>query len=399
MNISKANIERVLAIFYLVIMLTQFIPIEGYDVSMPKACAMALTPLFLLFVWKDRNIFNVFFYATIYYIILIVCSLFSPIIVWNRILFRGLYLSMFILFSYLVLKGTFDTKLIIKLMGCIIITYTVFVIFQQIAQGIFGLRQVPLINLCGGMAQKASLLPKANGLAIEPSHVGRILTLCYFTFIRCWEIEQCRKSSFFIMCKEKPYVTYAYIYTMMFIGSTTAMIGLILILFYLFRHNTMLIIALILVMLLMLNLDFYPFNRMNVVINALFSDDVTGTMRKTESSGLVRILPIINTLSELDLFSKEAWVGMGTATSRNVYTMLHSTKTMIGDITNYGLTTYLASMLFIYKCCINKIISFESLLFLVLLGFGIGSLYYLWGGLMLFTIIKYFENQQENSVI
>jgi len=48
------------------------------------------------------------------------------------------------------------------------------------------------------------------------------------------------------------------------------------------------------------------------------------------------------------------------------------------------------SLLFVGACCIYKPLSLETLIFVLLLGAGIGNIAYVWGILMLFTTSKYF---------
>ena len=68
---------------------------------------------------------------------------------------------------------------------------------------------------------------------------------------------------------------------------------------------------------------------------------------------------------------------------------------MIGGISDYGLLSYIISIILVYSCCI-RFISLESLYFLILLGAGIGNVAYGWGILMIFTCSKYFKTNRIN---
>lgn len=55
------------------------------------------------------------------------------------------------------------------------------------------------------------------------------------------------------------------------------------------------------------------------------------------------------------------------------------------------------SLVFVFKCCIKHFYSMETLLFLILATFSVGSVYYTWFMLIIFSTIKYFELMQINS--
>ena len=142
----------------------------------------------------------------------------------------------------------------------------------------------------------------------------------------------------------------------------------------------------------MLNIDINieTIDRLKNVINAFLSDDAVSTLKKTESSGGSRIAPMINTITNLDLFSWETWVGKGTDNIRTNAAMFTTQK--IGDINDFGLISYLCSLIFVFKCCIRKFFCIETLLFAILLGFAIGSMYTCWCGMIVCMAIKYYSD-------
>ena len=50
--------------------------------------------------------------------------------------------------------------------------------------------------------------------------------------------------------------------------------------------------------------------RVQTVYNSMFAEDVRTTLMKSEGSGAVRIMPILNTFS-IDLFDSQPWIGQG----------------------------------------------------------------------------------------
>ena len=137
--------------------------------------------------------------------------------------------------------------------------------------------------------------------------------------------------------------------------------------------------------------------RIQNVFNSFFSDDVSETLKKSEGSGAVRIMPFINTFN-MDFFSVSTWIGQGSVSETNFLKKVFSESRYLGDITSFGLISYLTSLLFVYKCCIRKFLSMETLIFLLLATFSVGSVYYTWLMLMIFMIVKYFGEHKTQII-
>jgi hypothetical protein len=69
-------------------------------------------------------------------------------------------------------------------------------------------------------------------------------------------------------------------------------------------------------------------------------------------------------------------------------------KAKIGNIDQYGLISYIVLLIFVFICCF-KVSSLQTLMFFAGVGGGVGNIAYLWGILMLFTVIRYFEENKE----
>ena len=67
------------------------------------------------------------------------------------------------------------------------------------------------------------------------------------------------------------------------------------------------------------------------------------------------------------------------------------TDTKIYD--QYGLIAFIIAVVFIYACVIRRFLCIETLLYLLLLGFSITNIYYLWGCLMIMTTVTYFQRK------
>ena len=179
--------------------------------------------------------------------------------------------------------------------------------------------------------------------------------------------------------------------TMLFMGSSTAILGAAIVGVHFFKKRLEIYLFAVLACILFMSIDFHieTIDRLKKVIEAFLSDDTVTTLKNTESSGGSRIAPIINTFTQLDVTSLQTWIGRGSDNIRTHSAMW--TTQRIGDINDFGLITYICSLIFVFKCCIRQFFCLETLLFAILLGFAIGSLHTCWCGMMVFTAIKYYK--------
>ncbi len=58
----------------------------------------------------------------------------------------------------------------------------------------------------------------------------------------------------------------------------------------------------------------------------------------------------------------------------------------------------LTSLILCYTCMIRRFFSIETLVFLILFGFSLGNIAYTWGAMMIFTTVRYFQEQHEDNL-
>ena len=325
---------------------------------------------------------------------MIVCALLAPsLVAWDRIGYRAMYILMFICVNGIIYDGSITLPFLKRLLVILTISYGIIFIIQHILF-LSGIRQVPFLNYYASVTMAGVFKP--NGLAIEPSHAARILTVMYWGILKLTEIAQGQKLTFNSAIKELPYCSILFFLSMIAMGSATAMIGILLIFLYFFNRNIVFFLLGLIIFILIMNveIDNSQVHRIQNVLNSFFSDDVAETLKKKEGSGAVRIMPFINTL-RMDFFSLDTWIGQGSIVNHNsnFIDRVFSESRYIGDITSFGLLSYIASLVFVFKCCIRKLCSMETLFFLFLATFSVGSVYYTWLMFMIFAAIKYFENQ------
>ena len=106
-----------------------------------------------------------------------------------------------------------------------------------------------------------------------------------------------------------------------------------------------------------------------------------------DGSGATRIIPVMNVFTKTDVTQLETWIGKKSMEKDKYW--WKRTDTKIYD--QYGLIAFIISLVFIYSCVIRHFFSIETLLYLILLGFTLGNIYYAWGCLMIMTGVTYFQ--------
>ena len=383
-------LQKYILCFYMVLMSVQIIALEGMSISPLKAGAMAISfPILFYMLARTRRDMAVLFLAIVYLTVLTCCSIMSSAVVsWDRIIYRALFLSTFICHYYIVYSEKTDISFVRKLFAFIVCAYGASFILQCFFF-VIGIREMPLMNLSGAMTMGGGI--KANCLAIEPSHAGRILAFVYWGYIVLTEIVNGSEMTIIEHYKKNPYVTVSFWLTMLFMGSSTAILGAAIVGIHFFKKRLEIYLFAVIACIVFMNIDFHieTLDRLKKVVEAFMSDDTVDTLKHTESSGGARIAPIVNTLTHLDVTSLETWIGRGSDNVRTHAAMW--TTQRIGDINDFGLVTYICSLIFVFKCCIRRFFCIETLLFTILLGFAIGSLYTCWCGMMVFTAIRHYD--------
>lgn len=385
-NILKIRIlfaDKVLATTMLVLFNILFFPIEQGPFSPVKIAFMGLCPL--IFIAKKPIITKALILAALYWIVCYLLSLLKGEMRFSTLGFLGMYLILYINFYSFVVKGTFTLDYFTKILQYLIIAYGVTLIGQQMCV-LVGLRNMPLFNLQNQFYLSITKLP---ALAWEPSHSARILTFAMLGYLRCMEIKQGKKLTIQEwFSKEHRLVTILFLWSMLMMGSGTAFAGMGILGLYFITKKTAIYIIPSLIGLLVVgqSLELKQMNRVVAVAQATTAGD-TEDVLEADGSGAVRVLPVLNAFTKTDLLDLETWIGMKS--------MDTSQRKALKDrkiYDQYGLIAFLISLVFIYSCVINHVVSIETLLYLILLGFMIVNFYYSWGCFMIMTGVRYFQN-------
>ena len=379
---KQQQINRNIATFYLVMMSVQLVWVEGYAISPIKVVAMSVAPL----IWLARCAYfsKAVLFGGLYWLSCFLSAYLHPGFRFSTIAYSGMFVMTFIMFYNLVYKGAFTLEYFIKLVRWMILAYAGCLVLQQCCI-LVGVRFMPLINLNNQFFLSITKLPS---LSLEPSHSARILGVLFYVYFKCNQYARGAAIPFKQWFKgEHKWVTIGFLWAMLTMGSGTAYVVLAL-LSLLFLRRKYIAVAIPLLAAIFLALPYIEnenLNRATAVAQATMTGDAQEVM-EADGSAAVRVLPLINTLN-LDFAKTETWIGHGSdaALSDGFY----ARKRMIGCINDYGLISYLLSLFLVFICCMRWN-SIPALIFIAVLGAGIGNIAYSWAIMMLFTVQLYF---------
>jgi len=390
MSLSTLFSDRNIVLIYLFILLVQYNSntILG-GTTIIKLALLGLSPFFILF--KAPYVNKAFILCVIFIFSCFIIAYLHGNMRISTIGFSAMYVTNYIIIYNLIHSHSITTKEFILFVRFMIIIYGIVLLLQQICL-LIGLHNVYPINLSNQFYISLFKLPS---LSLEPSHSARILTALVLVYLRCLELTNngVKPTIANLFNKKNRLVMILFLWSMLTMGSGTAFIGLGLLCFYFIQKRTLIYAIPILLMLLFIgnSLNIHQMDRALRVTQATLTGDVK-KIQVEDGSASSRIIPIINTLT-IDLTSKDSWIGKGTSSHKKATTSWRRTTDKISIVEQYGLITFFISLLLVYTCMIRKILSIESLYFIILLGMSLLNVYYYWGIMMLFSIIKYFQEQ------
>lgn len=375
--------DKVLATIMLVLFNIMFVPIEQGPFSPVKITLMGLCPL--IFIAKKPIVTKALVLAAIYWVVCYTMSLLKGEMRFSTLGFLGMYLILYINYYSFIVKGTFTLEYFTKVLKYLIIAYAVVLIGQQMCV-LVGLRNMPLLNLQNQFFLSITKLPS---LTLEPSHSARILTFTMLGYLRCMEIMKGKRISLQeLFSPEQRIVTFSFLWSMLMMGSGTAFVGMGVLSFYFITRKTVIYIIPLIIGMFMLgqSMELKQMDRAVALAEAASTGSAEEAMA-ADGSGATRIIPVMNVFTKTDVTQLETWIGKKSMEKDKHWWMRTDTK--IYD--QYGLIAFIISLVFIYSCVIRHFFSIETLLYLILLGFTLGNIYYAWGCLMIMTGVTYFQ--------
>ena len=371
-------------VFLLVLFCIQYIPIESRaGVSWVKVGTMGITGLLLLkYVVFNKALLIALLYAMW---IFFTANVLHPVTFRaSTVVYLFMFVSTFVAFYTFVWSyHVFTLDFFIRVLRQFIFVLVGVLVAQQMCL-IVGIKLMPILNLCQVFNRGIG----ANSLTFEPSTLGRLISVLYYSYLKCNEYRCGEKINIKeVFNSEHKWVTIAYVWAVMTMGSGTAFLAMAIVSLYFMRGRYLFLTIPIFVGIYFI-LDYFgneSFQRTVNVTEVTLTADREAIM-ETDGSAAMRIVPVVNTLS-IDLSNLENWTGRGC--DATLSGGLYAKTRYMGQISNYGLISYILELILVFMCSI-RLWSIPTLMFFVGVGGGISNISYLWGLLMIFTCVRYF---------
>lgn len=389
MKIGKYRVHynhKSFMIAFLVVMNTQIFLLEGAGVSWLKVLFLCLGCLFSL-MYFSKNAKVVICGAAFYLTAVFCATTMSNHLRTSTVYYMGMFVFGFSGYCCLLKKNKIPIEQFVDFLKYFIYAYTVVLLIQHLASAV-GI-WTDLLNMGVRFENKF----KINSLAIEPSHAGRIVGCLGLAYLKL--AQQCYNyngiKSFF---RENKKVCLAFLYFMLFCGSSTALMALALVLCFFVQKKYLkfsipIIIALYLIIPI-LQID--ALTRVKDTIDAVLTGDQSEVVN-TDSSAAARTGYYFSFMENFNPGESSYWLGHGIeeGTVFEIHSEM-SEENQIGGIYQYGFLTFVIALLFVY-ICMFRFLSIENAIFILLLNFSLCSnVAYVWGCLMILTSIGFYKN-------
>ncbi len=382
-----------IACFILVLFCIQYIPIESRaSISYLKLAVSALCPF--IFITLTPKITKALFWCVLYYCLVVFAAIMHPASLrWSTVLFLCSFLLTYITYyNLIVAEKAFDSDFFIRILKGLILAYFATLVIQQIFI-IIGITTFAPINLVQVLDRGIG----ANSLSYEPSTAARILTVLFLALLRMYELKYARSLSFQEIYKEAKWPTISFLWCMLTMGSGTAFIALgIISLYFIRRQYAFIVIPLLVVFYALIPyIDFEPLQRAYKTFNAFLTLDAD-IVRKADGSAASRVVPLVNTITSLDLMKWDTWFGHGVDYS--LKDGMFSDTVLIGGIGDYGLLSFITMQILVFKCAITKFFSLETLIWIALFNMSLTNVPYTWGAIMIFTTSFFLKEKSYGKI-
>lgn len=265
---------------------------------------MGLSPLIILYFGRfDRiNPLLIFFMLSI----IIIPILHQPESMrWSTVLYSAMFCLTFITYNELLHQSYFRCNNYISIIKYLIYAYGIVLLIQQFCV----LTGLPIFNASTYDPKEPW---KLNSLAAEPSHSARIVALLMFCYISIKEIILQRSYDFKLDVKDDRWVWIAFAWTMITMGSATAVVFVLIVLLKFIRiQNMMPIFVLGVALIIAVNfLNIKSVDRTFKTLAATITFDEKKIL-EADHSAAMRIVPSIVVAKMTSLSSFDGWFGHG----------------------------------------------------------------------------------------
>lgn len=378
---------RIIATVILIMFCIQYIPIETKASVSYLKLGISFGCILVLIIYPPR-IDKVLFLFIIYYLYVLTTANFHPqTLRWSTLLFFLsfiiTYLAYYTLITY---YNAFDEVYFRTMIERLIIAYCIVLLIQQFFI-IIGITTFPLINLNEFLDRGIG----ANALSNEPATAAITVSFAFLSLLRMYQLELGHKPTVSELFKLSKWPTICFLWVMLSMGSASAFLGLVIISLYFIsrRYIIPVIIVFSTLIIILYNIDFTPINRLRDSFFAALTLD-NRKIGAADGSAAARIIPMVNTITKLDLTSWDTWFGHGV--DYGLSEGLFSDRTRIGLIADYGLINFILMQIIVYTAMIKRFFSIETLLWVFVGMATLANAPVYWGAMMLFSAVKHFQD-------
>lgn len=314
---------------------------------------------------------------------------------WSTVIYTCLFCFNFMSFARMIVVKVYGFTDFVQLLRGLIYAYCIVLIIQQFCV-LFGL---PIFNV----SNYSPLVPfKLNSLMSEPSHSARIIPILMFFYILAKEHEIGQKYELNKLFAQDRKVWFAFLWPVLTMGSATAFIFLLIILFKVFpslkRAKTFLIVIPSLLIISLIVSENKNFDRAFRFSKAVLSLDEKQVI-KADGSGAHRIVQSFRGAKSVGLNDMEDWLGHGIDADQKMISNWQSSDMaggagMFSMWINYGFLVCVLWWSFTFKVIFqknNKLVSFLIWFLIPAIGGGCNG-QIIWLVLSLSLLYKYLNN-------
>lgn len=385
-------------VFLLVLFSIQYIPVESREgASWLKVISMGICAAMI--VLHPLKISKASIYTLSYFLLMLTACLLNPqTFRASTIIYTGLFLVLYCFYyEKVVISQVFSYDFFVQLLKGFLMAYFICLVIQQCFI-LVGIVEFPPINLCQVLDRGIG----ANSLSFEPSSAARTMAVLFLALLRMLELKYNRLPTVNEILLEAKWPTIGFLWSMITMGSGTAFVALaILSLLFVRKQYLFTLLPMIAILYYVAPMiDFEPLQRAYNAMNAAMTLD-TNVVLKTDGSAATRISPIVNTFVNINFTDHYTWIGHGLDYISNTYKsipeqMRHS---MIGRIQEFGLPSFMVMQLLVYSCAIRHFFSIETLIWMFLCGMTFANVSYVWGVILIFTAVRYFQIESEKETL
>ena len=312
----------------------------------------------------------------------------------STLIYTGLFIASYIYYMRLIDDSVLKIERYIFIIKFLLIAFCATLIIQQFCVAL----KLPFVfNQILSWESKYKL----NSLSPEPSHTSRILILLMYSYVLMREFLSGKAYNIGKDFYSDRVVWLSFLYPMLTMRSSAAFFFLP---FFMLRFVNLktfiyIIIAVFIAFTVIVKMDFKPVNRAVVFGKAVLSMEPE-KIWKADYSASHRIVPSIFYIKMFDLFNQNTWFGYGIDYNKFLFPLLDKLlpeKKGVGGIfptflLNYGIFPALILFLAVYKFCLRKILSFDFILWLLLIGPVPLNTQLTWVSFMLLGTNKYFSD-------